>query len=176
MTNIRNREKSEIKPQSTLIYQHESGQLVLIYFIYQKIWALCAHPSSSCRGLGGPSGGLQPLFSRRFKTKQTQFSIKIGPHRSKQVPLVPQGQIRSKQVKIIMVLKLSENGPKIVPKCSQNSPKMVTKWSKNSPKWSQDSPKMVPKQYLYLPFQSSFLAKNKLYPPALTFQCQLNFC
>ena len=60
--------------------------------------------------------------------------------------------------------KWSQNSPKIVP----NGPKIVPKWSQNSPKWSQNSPKMVSKQSHYLPFQSSFLAKNKLYPPALT--------
>ena len=74
---------------------------------------------------------------------------------------------------------LSYNGPKMVPKWSQNSPKivlkyslngdkMVRKWSKNSPKRSQNSSKMVPKYSYFLPFQSSFLPKNKLYPPALT--------
>ena len=72
-------------------------------------------------------------------------------------------------------LKMIKNDPKIVPKWHQNGSKMVPKQSQmvpkqsqNSPKWSQNSPKMVSKQSHYLPFQSSFLAKNKLYPPALT--------
>merc|ERR1712240_594173 len=85
------------------------------------------------RRAGGPFGPFwgpsAPSFVARGKNKE--------------------GSQNGPKIVLIMVPKLSQNGPEVVLKWSQSGPNVVKKWSqrlpKVVPKWSQSGPKMVPK-------------------------------
>merc|ERR1712240_132016 len=105
--------------------------------IIQKFRALRALPSSSCGGLGGPSG---PFWGPSAPSFVAKCQNKKGPK------MVPKWTKSSQKV--------VQSGPKVVPKWSQNGPKVVPKWFHSGskgfpkwsfPKWSQSSPKVVPK-------------------------------